>query len=117
MIVSLVKVTCFVKNTYIKDASTKRACIASTYTKRTCTRGAYISNICIKSACTRIASDKSNCIRSVCVVECSGMYLQSFWILEVGGTRLEIQVGAGCTSIRGACIEDTCIASPFARGI
>lgn len=35
------------------------------------------------------------CISCDGAVECLGMHLQSFWNLELGGTRLEIQVKAG----------------------
>lgn len=86
----MVKVACFVGNTYLKVASTEGTCIASTYARRAYIGDAYIGSTCAKSACTRVVSDNGACIESVYAIECSKIYSQSFQILEVGGARLEI---------------------------
>lgn len=69
-----------------------RACISSNCSIDTCIRYAGVGGTCFGGACDGSAG----------AVKCSGMHLQSFQNLEVGGARLEIRVGPSCTCIDNA---------------
>ena len=68
-------------------------CIKDTGTEGTCTGG----------ACKGAASIGGTCVSGPRAVERSEMHTQSFRILEVRGTGLEIRVGAGFTCIKRTC--------------
>lgn len=55
------------------------------FARGACVKGVFIGNACIKSTY----------IGSIGIVEYSIIYLQSFWILKIGSTRLKIWVGTG----------------------
>ena len=97
-----------------RDTCTRDTCVRSVCIKDICIRGTCISDpcaggfwvrdtyTCASSACIGAsgAGSMGICIGSACVdsvsaVERSGMHLQPFWNLEVGGAGLEIRVG-GC---------------------
>lgn len=68
-------------------------CIKNSIAKNVCSRGACGTDTCIGSPCGD----------SVSVVKRSGMHSQLFQNLEIGGTKLEIQVEASYAFIKSAC--------------
>lgn len=117
VIVFLFKITYSVKSTYIKDIGIESTYITSTYIGRAYTRVTCISNTYTKDPYTRVISDKDAYIGSVYAIEYLEMHLQSFWILEIGGIRLEIQVEASYANVEGAYIGGTCIADLYTRDL
>lgn len=102
--VSLVKVICSTRSTYVKVANIEDACITGICTKKTCFENVCTSSIYVKRICTRATSNNSAYVKSVCVIEHSRIHLQSFQILKLEGVRLKIRVGTNCTYIKSACI-------------
>lgn len=104
------------RDTYAGGTCVRGACIEAICIKGTCITGfcarglwvgdtcTYADSACISAwvACGMGIFIENTCVNSFSAVECSGMHLQFFQNLEIGGAGLEILVGAGYSCIKSA---------------